>query len=63
MIDIAIRGAQVVDGTGKARYVADVGIVDDKISHIGSVAQAKVELDGAGLTLSPGFIEIGRAHV
>jgi len=32
MLDIAIRGAHVVDGTGKARYVADVGIADGKIS-------------------------------
>jgi N-acyl-D-amino-acid deacylase len=57
MIDIAIRGAQIVDGTGKNRYVADVGIIDDKIAQIGNVAQGKMEIDGAGLTLAPGFID------
>ena len=57
MIDIAIRGAQIVDGSGKDRFIADVGIVDDKIAQIGNVAQAKIEIDGSGLTLSPGFID------
>ena len=57
MIDIAIRGAQIVDGSGRDRFVADVGIVGDKITQIGNVGQANVEIDGTGLTLSPGFID------
>ena len=36
-LDLAIRGARIVDGTGARSYVADVGVRGDKIVCIGEV--------------------------
>lgn len=57
--DYVIKNVQVVDGTGEKSFLADVGITDDKISAIGQVSsQGSLEIDGSGLTLSPGFIDV-----
>ena len=45
MIDIAIRGGLVIDGTGAQRYQADVGILNDQIVEIGRVSAANREID------------------
>ncbi|MBI2263738.1 MAG: D-aminoacylase [Armatimonadetes bacterium] len=59
MLDLVIRGATIVDGTGKPGYAADVGIEAGRIALIGTVeAAAKSVLSGAGLVLAPGFIDI-----
>lgn len=58
MIDLAIRGALVIDGTGAAGIVADVAVEGDRIVAIGgSIGAAREEVDAAGLTLAPGFID------
>ena len=49
MIDIAIRGGLVIDGTGAQRYQADVGILNDQIVEIGRVSTANREIDATGL--------------
>ncbi|MFI6699716.1 amidohydrolase family protein [Streptomyces sp. NPDC050509] len=66
-MDLVIRDVRVVDGTGGASYRADVGIAGGRIVEIrkdgGSgprPAGARV-LDGAGLALAPGFIDM-HAH-
>jgi N-acyl-D-amino-acid deacylase len=58
--DVLIRGARVLDGTGNPWYYADVGISDDRIAAVGelSAAQAVAVIDGTGLYLSPGFIDV-----
>ncbi len=58
--DIAIVGARVVDGTGAPWYVADVGVRDGRIAHIGKIAegQAQETLDARGLIVAPGFIDM-----
>lgn len=59
MLDIAMRGGFVVDGTGAPRRRADVGIQAGRIVALGDdVPPAKRELDVAGLVVAPGFIDI-----
>ncbi|MDA4135339.1 MAG: amidohydrolase family protein, partial [Thaumarchaeota archaeon] len=58
MLDVAIRDAHVVDGTGKARYKADVGISDDRIAEIGQVGSAKLEVRANNRVIAPGFIDV-----
>ena len=41
MLDVAIRGGQIIDGTGVARYTGDVGISGDTISEVGQVGAAR----------------------
>lgn len=62
MFDTLIRGAKVVDGTGKAAFLADVGICDGVIAAVGALSEAKgaEEIDAAGRVLTPGFIDIHR---
>ena len=59
MLDVLIRNASIVDGTGAASYGGDVGIEGDMIAAVGSVSgPARLEIDAAGLTAAPGFIDI-----
>src|SRR4051794_13923135 len=67
-MDLLIRNADVVDGTGTAAYRADVGVEDGRITTIAPEAApgprpgtAVRTLDAGGLTLSPGFIDM-HAH-
>jgi len=62
-LDLVIRGGTVVDGSGKARFTADVGIADGKIVEIGRVTSAAARtIDADGLIVSPGFID-GHTHM
>ena len=58
--DTLIRQVAIVDGSGTAAYVADVGIRQQRIALIGEAgqAQAQQDIDGRGLTLAPGFIDV-----
>ncbi len=60
MLDLLIQNALVFDGTGAEPVKADVGVQDGKIVLIGSApdANAAVEVDGTGLSLAPGFIDV-----
>ncbi|NNF02988.1 MAG: D-aminoacylase [Rhodothermales bacterium] len=57
---ILITGAFVVDGTGAPGRVADVAVVGDRIAAVGDLdgLDAAVTIDGSGLVLAPGFIDI-----
>ena len=62
-LDVLIRNATVVDGSGAPRYRADVGIRNGRIVEIGRMragAQRTIEADG--LILAPGFID-GHTHM
>jgi N-acyl-D-aspartate/D-glutamate deacylase len=59
MLDLLIKGATVVDGSGQAPWVADVGVKDGLIVALGTVTQAARETIAAqGLWLTPGFVDI-----
>ena len=55
-----ISGGMVYDGFGGAPYVADVGIVGDRIAKIGDLkaADADTVIDVTGKAVSPGFINM-----
>ena len=58
MLDVVIRNGLVVDGTGSASRLADVGISGDRIVAIGSVdGEAVHTIDAAGKVVAPGFVE------
>ena len=57
--DLAIRNAQIVDGTGAAAFTGDVAVSDGKMVAVGAFAgTAAREIDVHGHTLSPGFIDV-----
>ncbi len=58
--DLIIRNARVLDGAGNPSMRADVAVSGGKIAFIGRLDQAtaSVSVDAAGLTLTPGFIDI-----
>ncbi|MCB1842844.1 MAG: D-aminoacylase [Halioglobus sp.] len=56
---LLIRGAEIIDGSGRDAYVADLRISGGLISAIGELESRAGEdsLDATGLVLSPGFID------
>jgi N-acyl-D-aspartate/D-glutamate deacylase len=59
MLDVVIRGGDLIDGTGAPRRRADVGLRDGKIACIGQVSEsASRSVDASGLIVAPGFIDI-----
>ena len=58
-MDLVIRGGTVVDGSGKASFTGDVGIIGDRIAAVGRVAdRGRREIDAQGLLVTPGFVDI-----
>lgn len=59
-VDLLIKNARVIDGSGRPWYWADVAVVDDEITMVKSNLNiaAKRSIDGTDLTLTPGFIDI-----
>jgi N-acyl-D-amino-acid deacylase len=60
MLDVLLRRARVVDGTGNPWFPADVGILGDRIAWVGPLpeASARRTLDLGGRVLAPGFIDL-----
>ena len=57
--DIAIRGARIIDGSGRAAFSGDVGIRDGVIVAVGELDETAIRTVGAdGLLLTPGFVDI-----
>ena len=59
MFDLVIRGGTVVDGSGRSRYRADIGVQDGRITSIGRITETGAEeVDAEGRFVAPGFIEV-----
>jgi N-acyl-D-amino-acid deacylase len=58
--DLIIRGGEVIDGTKRARYRADVGIVGERIAQIGDLREAEADqtIDATGKIVAPGFVDV-----
>ena len=59
--DVVIRGGTIVDGTGEARYRADLGIVGDRIVRISregiAATEGRTVIDATGRVVTPGFVD------
>jgi N-acyl-D-amino-acid deacylase len=64
--DVLVRGGTLVDGTGRARFRADVAIQGDRIARISESGipqeQARAVLSANDLIVAPGFID-QHAHI
>ena len=59
MLDLLIRDAQIVDGTGAPARHGDVGVSNGRIVAVGDVDEpAAKTLDAQGQTLAPGFVDL-----
>src|SRR6266446_3107596 len=58
--DVLIRNGIIYDGSGKAPFKGDVAVKGDTIAAVGQLrgARGKTELDGKGLAVAPGFINM-----
>jgi dihydroorotase/N-acyl-D-amino-acid deacylase len=58
--DLLIKRGRIVDGSGRAGYVADLAVKDDRIAAIGNLSQATAArvIDAQGLVVAPGFIDL-----
>ena len=58
MFDLVIKNGTVIDGSGKAGYLADVAVKDGKIACIGNdISDGKRIIDATGFSVTPGFID------
>src|SRR5690349_10851084 len=57
--DLIIRGALLIDGSGKPGVHGDLAVKDDRIVALGHLAQAKGtrEIQANGKALAPGFVD------
>src|SRR5215472_12676545 len=60
MTDWVLRGGEVIDGSGRPRWQADVTIAGDRIAAIGAASRVEGarELDVSGKIVAPGFIDV-----
>src|SRR4029077_19010716 len=58
--DVLIRNGEVIDGTGRGRFRADVGIRGDTIAAIGDLSRetAATTIDARNQVVTPGFIDL-----
>jgi N-acyl-D-aspartate/D-glutamate deacylase len=59
MLDVAITGGTIVDGTGAPARRGDLGIRGGRIAAIGSVSEAaRQTIDARGKVVAPGFVDV-----
>jgi N-acyl-D-aspartate/D-glutamate deacylase len=59
VLDLLIRDAEIVDGTGAPARRGDVGISDGRIAAVGDINDlAAKTVDAQGQTLAPGFVDL-----
>lgn len=61
--DLVIKNGTVIDGSGSARFRADVGIARGRIVRIGRIRESASEvIDAEGHVVAPGFVD-GHTHM
>ena len=60
MHDIIIRNADIIDGTGKSAYQADVAVDGGQISDVGDLSRngGRHVIEAEGHAVTPGFIDM-----
>ncbi|TAG27716.1 MAG: D-aminoacylase [Burkholderiales bacterium] len=59
MLNLLIKNATIIDGTGLPAYSADLSVQDGKIAEIGKITSASKEtINADGAWLTPGFVDI-----
>src|ERR1700752_5509238 len=59
MLDLLIRDAEIVDGTGAPARHGDVGVSNGRIVAVGDVAESATKtVDAQGQTLAPAFVDL-----
>ncbi len=59
MLDLAIRDARILDGTGSPARQGDIGILDGRITEVGPIdGRAHREIDAAGRLVTPGWVDV-----
>src|SRR5258706_21770 len=59
MLDLLIRGATLLDGTGSPSRRCDVGVAGGKIAAVGEIKDAASKtVDADGLCLMPGIVDV-----
>lgn len=58
-LDVLVRGGEVIDGSKRPRFKADVGIRGGQIVAMGDLSGAQAErvIDASGKIVAPGFID------
>lgn len=59
MYDLIIRGGTIIDGSGNARFEADVAVKDGKVAKIGEISEtANDEINASGKLVTPGWVDV-----
>ncbi|MFK7733130.1 MAG: amidohydrolase family protein [Pseudomonadales bacterium] len=59
MLDVLIKDARIVDGTGAAPFSGDIGISDGLITEVGNISSAAKEtVNAAGAFATPGWVDV-----
>ncbi|HPG27768.1 MAG: amidohydrolase family protein [Spirochaetaceae bacterium] len=61
-VDVLIRGAEIVDGTGRPGFRGEVGVADGQIVFVrregeSGAASGRETIEADGLVLTPGFVD------
>ena len=59
-VDLIIRNARLIDGTGAPSAHGDIAINDDRIAELGDLRETTgaTEIDAGGKAVAPGFIDV-----
>lgn len=58
MLDLHIKGASIIDGSGQPAVVGDIGVRDGMIVSVGAIDEPSIAtIEADGLMACPGFID------